>query len=129
MSLVFAAISILNVEVGYGLGTDLTDGLTDEEVSPESYPGIVSKSLAKSIEKNNRVLSSKADKLRYTYNFLIIGLVAFSTGVGFLITSLSRAHVLAVGFVSILVMLGVSCYVLGKRYDDEAERTDADTQQ
>lgn len=129
VSLAFAAISILNVKVGYGPGTHLTDGLTDGDISPESYPNIVSKNLAKNIEKNNRVLSSKADKLRYTYNFLIVGLVAFSTGVGFLITSLGQVSIFAVSIVSVLVMLGVSYYVLWKKYDNEAERTDTVTQQ
>lgn len=129
VSLGFAAVSILNVEVGYGLGTHLTDGLTNGDVSPDSYPGIVSKNLAKNIEKNTRVLSSKADKLRYTYNFLIVGLVAFSTGVGFLIASPSRVGIFTLSLVSVLVMLGVSCYILWKKYDDEAERADTDTQQ
>lgn len=126
MSLVFAAVSILNVAVGYGPGTHLTDGLTDGDVSPEAYPGIVSKNLAKNIEKNNRVLASKADKLRYTYNFLIIGLVAFSTGVGFLITTPGWTGVVAVSLVSVLVMLAISDYILRKKYDD-GEEDDAGT--
>ena len=129
VSLVFAAVSILNVEVGYGPGTHLTDGLTDGEVSPDAYPGIVSKNLAKNIEKNNRVLSTKADKLRYTYNFLIVGLVAFSTGMGFLIISPGRADIITVSLVSVAVMLGTSYYILYKKYDNEAEETSADTRQ
>lgn len=128
VSLVFAAVSILNVKVGYGPGTHLTDGLTTGDVSPEAYPGIVSKNLAKNIETNNRVLSSKADKLRYTYNFLIVGLVSFSTVVSFLITSPGRVGVVAIGVVSILMMLGVSYYILCKKYDDGTEGTNADTQ-
>ncbi|WP_246391738.1 hypothetical protein [Halosimplex pelagicum] len=124
LSLVFAAVSILNVRVGYGPGTDLTDGLTDGDVSPEAYPGIVSKNLAKTIEKNNRVLSSKADKLRYTYNFLIIGLVAFSTGIGFLITAPDWRSVVGVSLVSVVVMVGISTYILRKKYDGEVEGND-----
>lgn len=129
VSLVFAAVSILNVKVGYGPGTHLTDGLTDDEVSPEAYPGILSKNLAKNIEKNNRVLSSKADKLRYTYNFLIIGLVSFSTGVGFLVISPGRMGIIGVSFVSLLVMLGISYYILFKKYDSEAKESDVDTKE
>lgn len=124
VSLVFAAVSILNVKIGYGPGTHLTDGLTDGDVSSEAYPGIVSKNLAKNIKKNNRVLSSKADKLRYTYNFLILGLMAFSTGIGFLIVSPGRVSVVAISIVSVLVMLGLSYYILCKKYDDEAEEID-----
>ncbi|WP_226011839.1 hypothetical protein [Halomicrobium salinisoli] len=126
VSLVFAAVSILNVKVGYGPGTRLTDGLTDGDVSPEAYPAIVSKNLAKNIKKNNRVLSSKADKLRYTYNFLIVGLVSFSTGVGLLIISPVWEGVFAVSLASVLVMLGISHYILNKKYDGEAEGTEHD---
>lgn len=118
VSLVFAAVSLLNVEVGYGPGTHLTDGLTDGEVSPGAYPGIVSKNLSKNIEKNNRVLSSKADKLRYTYNFLIVGLIAFSTGIGFLITSPINEVVYGVSLFSIVMMMGISYYILWKKYDN-----------
>jgi len=129
VSLVFAAVSILNVEIGYGPGTHLTDGLTDGEVSPEAYPGIVSKNLAKNIEKNNLVLASKADKLRYTYNYLIIGLVSISTSVAFLIISPDLTGVVTIGFVSVLMILGISYYILCKKYDDEVEETDVDIQQ
>lgn len=129
VSLVFAAVSILNVKVGYGPGTNLSDGLTTGEVSPEAYPGIVSKNLAKNIEKNNRVLSSKADKLRYTYNFLIVGLIAFSTGIGFLITSPDKIESVTVGIYSVIVMTGISYYILCKKYDDvEAGSTDTQSQ-
>ena len=124
VSLVFVAVSILNVKVGYGPGTHLTDGLTDGEVSPEAYPGIVSKNLAKNINKNNRVLSSKADKLRYTYNFLIVGLVAFSTSVGLLITSPDWIGIVGISIVSVMVMLGISYYILCKKYDHETEGAD-----
>ncbi|ERJ05766.1 hypothetical protein HLRTI_002154 [Halorhabdus tiamatea SARL4B] len=129
VSLVFAAVSILNVKVGYGPGTHLSDGLTEGDVSRESYPGIVSKNLAKNIKKNNRVLSSKADKLRYTYNFLIVGLVSFSTSVGLLVTTPSRESALVIGIGSVLVMLGISYYILYKKYDNEAEKGDSDTQE
>lgn len=121
VSLVFAAVSILNVEVGYGPGTHLTDGLTEGDVSSEAYPSIVSKNLAKNIEKNNRVLSAKADKLRYTYNFLIVGLVSFSTAVGILITSPNRVVTIAGGLSSGAIIAGVTYYILGKKYDTDSE--------
>lgn len=120
-SLAFAAISILNVEVGYGPGTHISDGLTNGEVSPESYPAIVSKNLAKNIDKNNRVLTSKADKLRYTYNFLIVGLIALSTGIGFLIVSLDKIAILIISGLSLIMMVGISYYILCKKYDNEAK--------
>jgi len=80
--------------------------------------------LAKTIEKNNRFLSSKADKLRYTYSFLIIWLVAFSTGIGFLITTPDWRSVVSVSLVSVLVMVVISSYILRKKYDGEAEGND-----
>ncbi|MFY4814883.1 hypothetical protein ACOJIV_19635 [Haloarcula sp. AONF1] len=129
ISLVFAAVSILNVEVGYGPGTHLTDGLTEGDVSPEAYPGIVSKNLAKNIEKNNRVLSAKADKLRYTYNFLIVGLISFSTAVGILIISPSRVLTIIGGLCSGAIITGITYYIIGKKYDTDSENVDSDGQE
>lgn len=118
VSLFFAAISILNVQVGYGPGTHLADGLNEGSVSAEDYPGIISKSLSKNIETNKTVLKSKADKLRYTYNFLILGLISFSAGVWLIVTepsfvTLSIATVILLGAGAL-----VSDFILNKRYDD-----------
>ena len=126
LSLLFATVSILNVEVGYGPGTDITDGLTNGEISSEGYPAVVSKSLANSIKKNKTVLSSKADKLRYTYNFLIVGLVSFSTAGSFLIISPSTGGVIAVIVCSIAAMISVSHYIINKKYESENNRDDED---
>ncbi|WP_424005634.1 hypothetical protein ACOZ4I_20400 (plasmid) [Haloarcula salina] len=117
ISLFFAAISILNVQVGYGPGTQLADGLNDGSVAAQDYPGFVSKSLSKNIETNKTVLKSKANKLRYTYNFLIIGLITFSAGVWLLVTDPSfLIRLLAAGFV-ICAGLLISDFILNKRYD------------
>lgn len=118
VSLFFAALSILNVEVGYGAGTQLADGLNENAVSAVDYPGLLSKNLAKNIETNREVLASKADRLRYTYNFLLLGLIAFSAGVWFLITDSTWREVTAALVVVVGSGVFLSDYIINKRYDD-----------
>jgi len=126
LALFFAMVGILNVRTGYGPSTSLSQALTQGEHDGDTYPGVLSQGLAKSVEMNNRVMKNKADYLRYTFATLYVGIVLLITGVTIALADLSTplTGILLVG--CIVVCLFTLYYIVNQRYDEPRKEDSAE---
>jgi len=118
LALFFAMVGILNVRTGYGPSTSLSGALTQGEHDSDTYPGVLSKGLANSIDMNNRVMKNKADYLRYTFATLYVGIVLLVTGVTIALTDQSTGLTAVLLVSCTIVCLFTLDYIINQQYDE-----------